>query len=291
MWKSTLSVLRVVVPAAMAGSIAAGGAWAGPVMDRMQAEHRITVAVANEPPYGYRTADGAITGEAPEIARHVLREIDPEVRIDWVVTEFGDLIPGLHRRAFDMAAAGMFITPDRCRQVAFTDPTYVIGEAFVVRAGNPRRLTDYWSVADDRGARLGLMAGAVEYNYALVVGIPAHRLVMYPTLEAAAEGLRAEEIDAIGATSLSATALVREFPDLETTAQFYPEVDGEITRGFGAFAFHLDDRDLAQAFDKVLAEFIGSPEHLELVASFGFGEDMLPDRSREELCGGAGASS
>lgn len=261
-------------------------ALAQDTLTQIREQGRVTVAVADEEPYGYRAEDGHITGEGPEIARAILARLNPDVEIEWVVTQFSDLITGLQEQRFDITAAGMFITPERCRQVAFSNPTYVIGEAFVVRDGNPRGLTDYWSIAEDPDARVGVMAGAVEYNYALVAGIPAEQALIYRTLDEAAEALQAGEIDAIGATSLSAQALADENKELATTAQFYPEVDGTITRGYGAFAFRQADRDLVEAFNRELADFLGTEQHWQTVDPFGFGPDMLPDKTAAELCQG-----
>ena len=43
-------------------------------------------------------------------------------KVDAVLTEWGALIPGLKAGRFDVIAAGMYITPERCKQVAFADP-------------------------------------------------------------------------------------------------------------------------------------------------------------------------
>jgi polar amino acid transport system substrate-binding protein len=97
----------------------------------------IRVGFANEAPYGYATPDGKLTGESPEVVKAVLAKIGiPQV--DGVLTEFGSLIPGLLAGRFDLIAAGMFITPKRCAQVQFSEPTYGIGQAFLVKKGDPR---------------------------------------------------------------------------------------------------------------------------------------------------------
>ena len=111
-------------------------------LERIKATDQVTIAIADEAPYGFRDASGRVTGDAPEIARAILERIDPEIEIEWVSTEFGQLFPGLREGDFDIAAAGMFITPERCEAAAFSDPTYVVGEAFAVRDSNPKNLTD-----------------------------------------------------------------------------------------------------------------------------------------------------
>lgn len=261
-----------------------GTTLAQDTLERISQGETVRIAVANEVPFGYRTEDGGITGEGPEIARIILERISPDSDIAWTVTDFGALIQGLQDNEFDIAAAGMFITPERCREIAFSNPTYVVGEAFVVEAGNPLGITDYWTVAEHEDARVGLMVGTVQYNYALVTGTPAHRALLYTDYPLAIEALREGEIDAIGMTNLTAVNLAEDHPDLDATEQFFPDLDGEPVRGYGAFGFRLEDRALVDAFNTELAEFIGSEEHWATVEPFGFGPDMAPDRDSTSLC-------
>lgn len=266
---------------AMTGLASAQG-----VLERAREGGKVTIAVAGEAPYGYRGPDGEITGEAPEIARAVLARLAPDAELSFVTVEFGALIPGLRDGSIDIAAAGMFITPARCGEVAFSNPTYVVGEAFAVKAGNPKGLTDFATVSDNEEARVGLIAGTVEYNYALVTGIPADRAPLYRDFDLAMDALKAGEIDAVALTALTAKDLVDGEDGLEATPQFYPVLDGEQVKGYGGFAFRKEDRDLADAFNGVLADFIGSPDHLALVEPFGFTEDMMPDMTAKDLCEG-----
>lgn len=255
-------------------------------LDKIRQSGQVTIAIADEAPYGYRDASGHVTGEAPEIARVILKTLNPDIAITFVSTDFGDLIPGLEAGRFDIAAAGMFITPSRCARVDFSNPTYVVGEAFVVRNGNPKAISDYPSISENEDARVGLIAGTVEYNYALVTGIPADRALLFRTFDEAIAALKAGEVDAVGLTSLTARDIVATEPTLQSTPQFYPEVDGVPVKGYGGFAFRKQDRDLVKAFDDALATFVGSDEHLDLVRPFGFRRDMLPDMTADQLCKG-----
>ena len=275
-------VLLAASGAALLGS--APAALAQSTLERIRETNQVRVAIADEAPYGYRDANGRVTGEAPEIARVILERIDPEIEIEWISTDFGQLIPGLQVGEFDIAAAGMFITPERCAAVAFSEPTYVVGEAFAVREGNPKDLTDYRAISDHPEARVGLIAGTVEYNYALVTGIPAERAPLYRTFERALAALKAGEIDAVGLTSLTAQSLVDGEPELEATPQFYPTLDGEQVKGYGGFAFRKDDQELQAAFNQELTDLVGSEAHWSLVEPFGFGPDTAPDQTTAELC-------
>ena len=260
---------------------------AAETLERVRAEDRIRVAVANEQPYGY-IDDRRLTGEAPTIAREILRRIDPEIRLEGRSMDWGDLIPSLRAGDVDVIAAGMFITPARCEKVAFTDPTYVVGESFLVREGNPLDIRDYHSISNDPEARVALVAGTVEYNYAMHSGIPAERALLYRDFERAVRALERNEVDAVGLTSLTARSLARRIGEdrFDATRQFYPVIDGEEQKGYGGFAFRKEDRAIVEAFNRELDEFVGSDEHWAMVEEFGFAPDMMPDRTAEELCSG-----
>jgi polar amino acid transport system substrate-binding protein len=261
-------------------------------LDKVRATGRVRIGYANEAPYAYLDrASGEVTGEAPAIARVVLRELGAE-HVDAVLTEFGSLIPGLQAGRFDLIAAGMYVTPERCREILFSSPTYAIGEAFVVRAGNPLGLRSYRSVAEHATATLGVVAGTIERSYARQEGIPGERVVVFPDAPGAVAGVAAGRVDAFAGTSLTVGDLLAKAAsdELERAEPFEdPVVDGRPVRGFGAFGFRKSDRRFAEAFDGILRELVGSARHLELVAPFGFARDDLPppEVTTEELCRGS----
>jgi polar amino acid transport system substrate-binding protein len=195
------------------------------------------------------------------------------------VAEFGALIPGLKARRFDVIAAGMYITPERAREIDFSNPSYAIGEAFLVARGNPRDLHSFEDVAKHADARIGVMGGSVEHGYAKAVGIPEGRIVVFPDYPSALEGLRTGRIDAVAATDLTAEDLLRKAndPAIERAEPFTnPVIDGRSVVGYGAFGFRKGDDLFREAFNEELAKFVGTDEHLELVRPLGFSEATLP---------------
>jgi len=260
-------------------------------LERIQRDGVIRVGYANEAPFAYQdSATGELRGEAPDIARVVLHDLGVE-QVEGVLTEFGSLIPGLQAGRFDMIAAGMYITPLRCRQVAFSDPTYSVGEGFIVLAGNPQGLHSYADVANNPQARLGVVAGAVQQGYARELGIPEDRVVIFNDAPSALGGLQAGRIDAYAGTSLTVSDLLGKAQSdaIERAEPFEdPVIDGQPIRGYGAFAFRPQDQELVDAVNAQLADFLGTPAHQELVAPYGFGEEELPgDLSADELCAAA----
>lgn len=248
---------------------------------------RLRIGYANEAPYAYfDAAAGRVTGEAPEIARTILAEMGIR-EIEAELTEFGSLIPGLKARRFDIIAAGMYVLPERCQEIEFSNPTYRVGEAFIVAPGNPANLHSYADVAASSTAILAVVAGAVQGSYARRSGIPADRVVVYPDAVSALEGVAAGRAHAYAATSLTVNDLLkRSAGKVERAAPFTdPSFDGVVVQGYGAFGFRKMDAELLQAFNDRLARFIGTPRHLELVGPFGFTERELPgDVTAAMLC-------
>src|SRR3546814_1080159 len=128
----------VCLIAGIAGSAAiatVGGATvahAETTLEKAKAAGFIRVGFANEAPYGYATPDGKLTGESPEVVKAVLKKMGI-AEVDGVLTEFGALIPGLKAGRFDIIAAGLFVNPKRCEQIQFSEQTYGIGQAFLVK--------------------------------------------------------------------------------------------------------------------------------------------------------------
>jgi polar amino acid transport system substrate-binding protein len=269
------------VAAALTVTAAATAAQAQDTLERAREEGYIRVGFANEAPYGYATVDGKLTGESPEVAKAVLAQMGIN-EVDGVLTEFGSLIPGLLAGRFDIIAAGIFITPARCEQVLFSEPSYGIGQAFLVADGNPDGIVDYASIAENPDLTLAVMAGAVEAGYARDAGIDDSQVTVLPDQSSLLSAVRSGRADAAALTAPSIVEMAKQ-DGVEATAPF-GEVAGRSVMGHGGFAFRPEDTALQQEFNEHLAEFIGSPEHLALVTPFGFGEGYLPNLTTEELC-------
>ena len=283
---------RAFLKAVLACGVAAlsfgmpGGAASADTLSDAKAKGFIRVGFANEAPYGYATPDGKLTGEAPEVAKAVLGKMGIK-EVDGVLTEFGSLIPGLMAGRFDIIAAGMFITPKRCEQVQFSEPSYGIGQAMLVAKGNPKGVKDYASIAGNKELKLAVMAGAVEGGYAKEAGVPDDQVLTLPDQASLVSAVKSGRADAAALTALSIADMAKGNDGVESTPPF-GEVAGKSVKGHGGFAFRKDDADksLYEEFDKTLKAFVGSPEHIALVTPFGFGEGYLPNKTTADLCAG-----
>ena len=276
--KATLWVLVAIVATALQTLTVS----AETTLEKARQQGYIRVGFANEAPFGYATPDGKLTGEAPEVAKAVLADMGiPEV--DGVLTEFGSLIPGLKAGRFDIIAAGMFITPKRCKQINFSEPSYGIGQAFLVSEGNPKDLNTYADVAKQSEVKLAVMAGAVERDYAKKAGVSLSQLVTLPDPPSMLAAVQAGRADAAALTALSIANLAEKGDGVESTPPFATVADQSVM-GHGGFGFRTEDRALLAAFNEHLKAFIGTKEHLDLVTPLGFGKGFLPTKTTAELC-------
>ncbi len=262
----------------VASAITALAHWAGRPegnWHRIRREGVVRIGYSQEPPFAFRLPDGRVTGEGPEIARAVFARLGVP-RIEWIQTEFRALIPELEAGRFDVAAAGMYPTPERRRHAAFSSTTYASSMALLVLADSARTLCGLTRVRERGSARLAVLAGAIEGELAVRAGLPAPQLVTVPDVATAIQALHTGQVQALAMSRLTLhwaaqhdAGLALVFPLCDPAAT--PQLTSE-----GGFAFNYDSPRLRRAFDAELRRFIGSAEHLRLVAPFGITKADLP---------------
>ena len=244
----------------------------------------LRVAYYNFAPFGYVNENGDVVGEQVEILRHVMGEMGLKIQSE-TATEWGNLIPGLKSDRFDIVAAAMFVTPKRCDEVAFSEPTFGIQNTIIVPEGNPGGLGATYESLAESGATLAAIAGTAQVDWAKSVGFEDANIMQVPdnpTGLAAVKAGRADAftIDAPGARIALASDGGAGFEMLEPFA----EVAGKPASPHGAYAFRKDEAEFVKKFNETLAAFIGTPEHVALMESHGLRVTELPSRSTAELC-------
>lgn len=283
--RSMMRSIGVPLVAVFAGALLTSGpAAAQDTLEKLRDQGYVRAAFANEVPYGYVDDEGNLTGESPEVAKEIFSRMGVDT-VDGVLTEWASLLPGLNAGRWEVVAAGMFITPERCKQAAFSNPSYKIGQSFLVEEGNPNDLHSYADVKNNPDVTLGVMSGAVEYGYAQDAGIPDSQISQLPDQASMLAAVKAGRVDAAALTSVSIERMAQRGGDDVERAEPFDTPEGAV--GYGGFAFRKADQSLVTEFNERLEDFIGSDEHLELVRPFGFTEANLPgDMTAEELCQG-----
>jgi polar amino acid transport system substrate-binding protein len=239
------------------------------------------IAIANEPPWTQVTTGGEVSGAAPDLARAVLAKMGVK-DIVASISEYGAMIPGVQARRFDMVAAGLFMKPERCEAVAFSQPDLCDAESFMIKAGNPMGLKSFADVASS-GAKIGVVGGGTEEKLAVEAGVDRANIIVVPDPQSGSKMLQDGRIDVYALPVLSISDLLKKAnnPDLTMVAP----VAGTPIFCAGV-AFRKEDSALRDAYDVVLAEMKANGEFAAIVEPYGYSADAAMQTNREKLCGG-----
>jgi polar amino acid transport system substrate-binding protein len=277
--------------AIMAGvaAIALGAAFAASVptsaqdnakLEQLKAQGFARVAIANEPPYTAVAADGKVSGAAPDVAREVFKRLGVG-DIVASISEYGAMIPGLQAGRHDVVTAGLFMKPERCAAVAYSEPVLCDAEALLVKKGNPKGFKSYADFAKDASATIGAPGGGTEEKLALDAGVPRDRVIVVPDGQSGLKMVQDGRIDAYSLPVLSINDLMKKAADenLEVIAP----VEGAPVYCDGA-AFKKGDEALRDAFNVELAKMKESGEFAKIIEPYGFSAAAAMSTSMEKLC-------
>ena len=82
-------------------------------------------------PFNYTNADGTLGGFDVEIANAICDDLQMTCEI--IAQDWDGIIPGLKAGKYDAIVAAMSVTPERAKQVAFTDPYFSNALVFLAK--------------------------------------------------------------------------------------------------------------------------------------------------------------
>ena len=249
-------------------------------LEQLKTQGFARVAIANEPPFTAVAADGKVSGAAPDVAREIFKRLGV-ADIVASISEYGAMIPGLQAGRHDVITAGLFMKPERCAAVAYSQPILCDAEAFALKKGNPLKLQSYKDIADNPDAKIGAPGGGTEEKLALEAGVPRDRVIVVPDGQSGLKMLQDGRIDAYSLPVLSINDLVSKAkdPEIEVVAP----VQGAPVYCDGA-AFKKGDEALRDAFDVELAKLKESGDFAKIIEPYGFSAKAAMSTTREKLC-------
>ncbi|MFF4417713.1 transporter substrate-binding domain-containing protein [Streptosporangium sp. NPDC001559] len=137
----------------------AGG---GDTLERVRAAGVLRVALTEtNPPWNFLDEGGRPAGYDVDVAREVARRLGVS-RVEFVGTDFANLVGGVVADRFDIVVAGQTATAERGRQVAFSRPYAVNRIAVFVRKGD----TSITGPGDLAGRRIAVSEGTIQADFA-----------------------------------------------------------------------------------------------------------------------------
>ena len=278
-WKTALAVVAFA-----AVSWLAPAASAQSTLEKAKKAGTIKVGYAGEVPWAYLGPDGKLTGSDPEIAKVIFKKLGVN-NVDAVLVEWSGLIPGLKAGRFDVIAAGMYIKPERCKEVLFADPHAKVGWGLLVKKGNPKKLHSYADIAKDKTAKVSTMSGSSDLPIMRREGIPEDRILGVPDVAGQIAAVKTGRVDAASHNPLTVMEMVKMAgAEFERAAPF-KLADKDM--GYPAFVFRKDDKAFRDEFNKHLKDMITKKEILKVGQPFGFTEaELTTNEAAEKLCAG-----
>ncbi|MBS7703752.1 ectoine/hydroxyectoine ABC transporter substrate-binding protein EhuB [Chelatococcus asaccharovorans] len=267
----------------------ANAAFALSLKEKVLSGAELKVGIHNQVPWGFKTPDGRVAGVHPDMIRAVLEPLGVK-KIDFVVVEFGALIPSLISKRIDAVASGLAITPQRCEQVIFSEPDLAIGDGVLVKAGNPLNIHSYEDIAKTPSIRMAGGRGSSNTENAIKAGISKERVQQFPDVQAGVSALMAGRIDAITFSTGTAIGILQD-PNIRGIERAMPFtgllVSGKPVVNYAAIAFRPEDADLRDLYNEGLAKMKVEGKLKSILAKSGFSDgEIAPDTAKaSDLCG------
>ncbi len=195
-----------------------------PSLKQLKAQGFARVAIANEPPF---TARSAADGKGAPV-RHPTSPERSSKRLGVKGSRRLDL--GIRRHdpratsrpaASDAVTAGLFMKPERCAAVAYSEPVLCDAGGHARQEGQSEGLQELLPISPrtDR-PRIGAPGGGTEEKLALEAGVPRERVIVVPDGQSGLKMLQDGRIDAYSLPVLSINDLVKKAndPNLEVVA-------------------------------------------------------------------------
>ncbi len=195
---------------------------------------------ATYPPFEWiDTATGRVEGFDIDLVREICREIGCQA--EFVVVPFDGIIAGLVSGKYDMIASTFTITPERAREVAFSDPYYDGGQSIAV----PLYDSTTYGPDDLKGKTIAVQLGTTGERRASQ--IPEAEIIAFENIGAAFIDMENGRVDAVINDRPTTELIIRQ----RGAAKI---VGPTLTSEEYGFAVTHNDKHLLAAINKALAK-------------------------------------
>ncbi|WP_225185145.1 ectoine/hydroxyectoine ABC transporter substrate-binding protein EhuB [Bradyrhizobium sp. NBAIM01] len=280
---SLQSSARWLLAAIAAASIFSSQAYSvsATTLDEAQT-NGVIIAIANEPPWMKLESDGSPAGLGPERDKAILQEVGV-TKFTGQMMEYGAMIPAIQSKRATLSSSGaLFIRPERCQAVIFSNPVSCGGEAFVLPASLAGKVSSYKDVAE-QSLKIGVCGGCTQQKLSISAGVKADNIVIFPDGTSGMKLLADKRIDLLAHDTATAADLQKRLGDPSLT-QVIHVADTKLS--CAAAAFSKDSVELRNAYNEGLRKIIASGKYLEIMKKYGRedGTVGVGKITTEELC-------
>jgi ABC-type amino acid transport substrate-binding protein len=195
-----------------------------------------------------------------DLVNEIAKRID--TKVTYVDTSFDTIFRDLAQGKFDMVASSTTITPEREKEVDFSDPYYQTDQSLVAKQGS-----DIKSVSDLPGKTVGAQKGTTGADYA-EDHTSAASVRTYAVTDDAFNALLAGQVDAVINDFGSSEDAVKAKQGIEIVQRL-------VTREYYGFAFQKGSTELEDAVNAALADMKDDGTYTRIYRKW-FKEDPPP---------------
>ncbi|AIU88163.1 arginine ABC transporter substrate-binding protein [Pectobacterium odoriferum] len=196
---------------------------------------------ATYPPFESLDASNEIVGFDMDLAKALCKQM--QATCTFTNQAFDSLIPALKFRRYDAVISGMDITPERSKQVAFTQPYYANSAVVIAQKG---KFSDFAAM---KGKRIGMENGTTHQKY-MHDKHPEVQTVSYDSYQNAVLDLKNGRIDGVFGDTAVVNEWIKTNPELATVGEHVTDAEYFGT-GLG-IAVRPDDKALLEKLNKAL---------------------------------------
>ncbi|NVD39864.1 ABC transporter substrate-binding protein [Ensifer sp. HO-A22] len=202
------------------------------------------------PPFNFIDSAGKIGGFDVDIGLALCERMKAECEV--VAQDWDGIIPGLLAKKYDLIIASMFITEDRKKQVAFTNPYYLAAMTHVAPKG--AGITTFTNEAL-KGKVIGAQSGTTQADF-IAATYPDAEIKLYPTQDEANLDMVNGRLDLQVGDMLPLLDWVTKNDDGKACCEIIgePITDKKFVGEGVGIAVRQDDNELREKLNKALDE-------------------------------------
>jgi lysine-arginine-ornithine-binding protein len=228
------------------------------------------------PPFSETSANGEMTGFDIDIAKALCVQLKARCEIKQIAWD--GLIPALNTRKIDAIIASMNATPERAKNVAFTEPYYQNPGIFVRKKGASIEVTPQGL----KGKTLGVLRASVFDRYATEKLKGQVTVKRYSSQTDADLDMRSGRIDMLFADALVLEDGFLNRPEGKDFEAFGPAITDPAYFGNGiSIAVRKNDKKLVDEYNTAIKAIRASGEYQKISNKY-FGRDIytMPQASK-----------
>ena len=256
MKKITKIVCLVLAVMMLAACLTGCGNKGKTVKDIQKAGELVIATSPDFPPFEELQADGSVTGIEIDILNLICEKLGVKLTIKQM--EFDAVVPGIQVGKFDMGVSGISVTPEREKNVLFTDLYCLAAQAIVVTADSA-----ITSKADLAGKKVSVQSGTTAEQFCMAEGYEVNSYAANSDAELA---LVNGKVDAWVIDDLTAADMVKVYNEENPGALV---ILGEaMTTEPYAFAMPFGYEEVVEEINVILNELVADGTVAEIFEKF-----------------------